>query len=45
MASVLLGVAGGIAAYKSAELGTTVRFPPAGIDDFVPKVAKGTWRP
>ena len=34
-----------MAAYKSAELGTTVRFPPAGIDDFVPKVAKGTWRP
>ena len=34
-----------MAAYKSAELGATVRFPPAGIDDFVPKVAKGTWRP
>jgi len=34
-----------MAAYKSAELGTTVRFPPAGIDDFVPKVAKGTWKP
>ena len=34
-----------MAAYRSAELGETVRFPPAGIDRFVPKVAKGTWRP
>ena len=25
-----------MAAYRSAELGRTVRFPPAGIDDFVP---------
>jgi len=34
-----------MAAYKSAETGTTVRFPPAGLDAFVPKVAKGTWKP
>ncbi len=34
-----------MAAYKAAESGKTLRFPPAGIDRFVPKVAKGTWRP
>ncbi|HVX88464.1 MAG TPA: Gfo/Idh/MocA family oxidoreductase, partial [Gemmatimonadales bacterium] len=34
-----------MAAYQSAEQGKTLRFPPAGLDDFVPKVAKGTWRP
>jgi len=34
-----------MAAYQSAEQGRTVAFPPAGLDDFVPKVAKGTWRP
>jgi len=32
-------------AYQSAERGRTLDFPPAGIDRFVPKVAKGTWRP
>ena len=32
-------------AYRSAEQGKTLRFPPPGIDRFVPKVAKGTWRP
>ena len=32
-------------AYQSAEQGRTIRFPPKGIDDFVPQVAKGTWRP
>lgn len=32
-------------AYRSAEHGETLRFPPRGIDRFVPKVAKGTWRP
>lgn len=34
-----------MAAYQSAELGKTVRFPPSGIDRFVPAVAKGTWKP
>ncbi|MEO6066972.1 MAG: Gfo/Idh/MocA family oxidoreductase [Gemmatimonadales bacterium] len=34
-----------MAAYQSAEQGKTLRFPPAGLDSFVPKVAKGTWRP
>ena len=34
-----------MAAYRSAEQGKTVRFPPPGIDAFVPAVAKGTWRP
>ena len=34
-----------MAAYQSAEQGKTVAFPPAGLDEFVPKVAKGTWRP
>jgi len=32
-------------AYMSAEEGRTVDFPPAGLDGFVPAVAKGTWRP
>ena len=32
-------------AYQSAELGKTLRFPPAGLDEFVPQVARGTWRP
>ena len=32
-------------AYQSAEQGRTIRFPPPGLDDFVPKVAKGTWKP
>ena len=34
-----------MAAYQSAEQGMTVTFPPAGLDNFVPKVARGTWRP
>lgn len=32
-------------AYQSAEQGTTLPFPPAGIESFVPAVAKGTWKP
>ena len=32
-------------AYQSAELGKTLSYPPKGIDTFVPKVAKGTWKP
>lgn len=32
-------------AYKSAEEGKTLEFPPRGIDKFVPAVAKGTWKP
>ena len=32
-------------AYKSAEVGKTLDFPPAGIERFVPAVAKGTWKP
>lgn len=34
-----------MAAYQSAEEGRTLDFPPAGIDQFVPAVAKGTWKP
>lgn len=33
-----------MAAYQSAETGRTLRFPPAGLDGFVPKVARGTWK-
>jgi predicted dehydrogenase len=32
-------------AYQSAEQGKTLSFPPRGLDKFVPKVAKGTWKP
>ena len=32
-------------AYKSAESGRTLDFPPKGLDQFVPAVAAGTWRP
>jgi predicted dehydrogenase len=32
-------------AYRSAEQGKTLAYPSRGIDRFVPKVAKGTWRP
>lgn len=32
-------------AYMSAEQGKTLRFRPRGLDAFVPKVARGTWRP
>ena len=31
-------------AYQSAEQGKTLNFPPKGIDQFVPAVAKGEWR-
>jgi predicted dehydrogenase len=31
-------------AYQSAEQGKTLAFPPRGLDQFVPAVAKGTWR-
>jgi predicted dehydrogenase len=34
-----------MAAYQSAEQGKTLRFPPRGLDRFVPKVARGTWKP
>jgi predicted dehydrogenase len=34
-----------MAAYQSAETGKTVKFPPNGLDTFVPAVAKGTWKP
>jgi predicted dehydrogenase len=32
-------------AYMSAEQGKTLDFPGPGIDNFVPAVAKGTWKP
>ena len=32
-------------AYRSAEQQKTLAFPSRGIERFVPKVAKGTWRP
>jgi predicted dehydrogenase len=32
-------------AYMSAEQGKTLGFPPAGIEQFVPAVARGTWKP
>ncbi len=32
-------------AYKSAEEGKTLAFPPHGLDAFIPAVAKGTWKP
>ena len=34
-----------MAAYQSAEQGRTLDFPPPGIEDFVPAVARGTWQP
>jgi predicted dehydrogenase len=34
-----------MAAYQSAEEGRTLEFPPEGLDDFVPAVAKGSWKP
>jgi predicted dehydrogenase len=34
-----------MAAYQSAEQGKTLRFPPAGLDRFVPAVARGEWTP
>ncbi|HEY8175445.1 MAG TPA: Gfo/Idh/MocA family oxidoreductase [Gemmatimonadaceae bacterium] len=32
-------------AYKSAESGRTLDFPPRGLDQFVPAVASGMWKP
>jgi len=32
-------------AYKSAETGRTIDFPPRDLDQFVPAVAAGTWKP
>ena len=32
-------------AYMSAEQGKTLSFPPKNLDNFKPKVAKGTWKP
>lgn len=32
-------------AYKSAESGRTLDFPPRGLDQFVPAVASGAWKP
>jgi predicted dehydrogenase len=32
-------------AYMSAEQERTVAFPPPGLEDFVPAVAKGQWNP
>jgi len=34
-----------MAAYMSAQKGQTLEFPPAGLDAFVPDVAKGVWKP
>jgi predicted dehydrogenase len=32
-------------AYQSAEQGRTLKFPPNGLDSFVPAVARGEWKP
>jgi predicted dehydrogenase len=32
-------------AYQSAEQGRTLTFPPRGLDEFVPAVARGEWQP
>ena len=32
-------------AYQSAEQGKTLDVSAGGLDEFVPEVAKGTWRP
>ncbi len=34
-----------MACYMAAEKGKRLRFPPRGLEDFVPKVARGTWNP
>jgi predicted dehydrogenase len=34
-----------MAAYMSAQKGQTLEFPPAGLEAFVPDVAKGVWNP
>ena len=41
-AAALVLVAG---TYASAEQGRTLEFPPDGLDDFVPAVARGAWEP
>ena len=33
-----------MAAYRSAEEGRTLEYPPQGIEDFVPAVATGEWQ-
>ena len=33
-----------MAAYQSAEEGKTLRFPPRGLEGYVPKVARGSWK-
>jgi hypothetical protein len=34
-----------MAAYMSAEQGKTLSFPPPGLAEFIPAVARGEWRP
>jgi predicted dehydrogenase len=34
-----------MAAYQSAEQGKTLKYPPSGLDSFVPAVARGAWKP
>jgi predicted dehydrogenase len=34
-----------MAAYQSAEQGKTLRYPPSGLESFVPAVARGAWKP
>ncbi len=34
-----------MAAYMSAEQGKTLAYPPKGVDKFIPKVARGEWKP
>jgi hypothetical protein len=34
-----------MSAYLSAEQAKTVRFPPRGLESFVPAVARGRWNP
>ena len=34
-----------MAAYMSAEQDKTIQYPPPGLDDFIPAVAKGEWNP
>jgi predicted dehydrogenase len=34
-----------MSAYMSAQKGQTLEFPPAGLDGFIPDVAKGAWKP
>jgi predicted dehydrogenase len=34
-----------MAAYQSAEQGAMLEFPPQGLEEFVPAVAQGTWKP